>query len=156
MAITALSTVTRQVLYKHGHIGPDTYRTGAAGVFPGYAVITGGTGTKTCVVTADNAVTLGIAGLLPNHDIDTAYASGVSIPVYTVNSGAIVWGMFVQTDDAGADAVSGQPLIHDGTTTPGFIMPGEGGIDEYVGVAYRDLDVAAADETPGLVQLIQS
>jgi len=156
MAITALGTVTRQVLYQHGHIGPDSYRTNAASVYPGYAVATAGTGTKTCAITADNDVTIGIAGLLPNHDIDTAYEIGVTIPVYTVNSGAIVWGMFVQTDDAGADAVSGQPLIHDGSTTPGFIMPGEGGIDEYVGVAYRDLDVAAADETPGLVQLIQS
>ena len=151
-----MSTVTRQILYQHGHIGPDSYRTSAASVFPGYAVATAGTGTKTCAITADDDVTIGIAGLLLNHDIDTAYGVGVTIPVYTVNSGAIVWGMFVQTDDAGADAVSGQPLIHDGSTTPGFIMPGEGGIDEYVGVAYRDLDVAAGDETPGLVQLIQS
>ena len=151
-----MSTVTRQILYQHGHIGPDTYRTGAATVFPGASVKTAGTLTKTVALTTADAVTTGIAGLLPNHDIDTAYATGVAIPVYTVNSGAIVWAMFVQTDDAGVDVVSGQPLIHDGANLPGYIIAGEGGIDEYVGVAYRDLDVAAADETPGLVQLIQS
>ena len=156
MARTAMSTVTRQILYKHGHIGPDTYRTGAATVFPGAAVMTGGTGTKATILTGAAAVCLGIAGLLPNHDIDTTYATGVSIPVYTVNSGAIVWAIFEDTTGNGTDVVASQPLEHDGATTVGCLIPGEGGQDEYVGVAYRDLDVDVTNETPGLVQLVQS
>lgn len=153
MPTTAFSTVTRQILYQLGHTHPDTYRTGAATVFPGAAVQTGGTGTKACVLTGANGVTIGIAGLLPNHDIDSTYATGVSIPVYTVGSGYVVWGMFCDTTGNGIDVTVEMPLIHDGATTPGCIMHGEGGIDEFVGLAYRDLDVSATNETPGLVQL---
>lgn len=152
MGTVAFSTVTHQILYRHGHIGPDTYRTAGTTVFPGSVVVTNSTLTKTVKLCVDDAITTGIAGLIPNHDIDTAYAAGVAIPVYTVNSGAIVWARFKKN----LDAVSGQPLNHDGSTTTGCVFPGEGGIDEYVGVAYRDIDVVAADETPGLVQLVQS
>lgn len=152
MATTAMSTVTRQILYQHGHIGPDTYRTAAGTVFPGAAVSVGTTLTKDCKLGVADGVCLGIAGLLPNHDIDTVYATGTAIPVYTVNSGAIVWARFLKN----VSAVASQPLNQSGATVTGTVSPGEGGVDEYVGVAYRDITVAGADETPGLVQLIQS
>ena len=147
-----MSTVTRQILYKHGDIGPDTYRTAAGTVFPGAAVSVGTAHTKDCKLGTANLIFLGIAGLLPNHDIDTVYATGTSIPVYTVNSGAIVWAQFLKN----VSAVASQPLIQSGATVTGTVSPGEGGLDEYAGVAYRDITVAAADETPGLVQLVQS
>lgn len=152
MAVTAMSTVTRQILYQHGHIGPDTYRTAAATVFPGAAVAINATGTKACKLAIATNVCLGIAGLLPNHDIDTAYATGTAIPIHTVNSGAIVWAQFLKN----VSAVASQPLNQSGATVTGTVSAGEGGVDEYVGVAYRDITVAAADETPGLIQLVQS
>ena len=151
-----MSTRTRQILFQHGHIRPASYITVGTTIFPGAVVSVNAALTKAVKIAAAGTVSTGIAGLLPNHDIDTAYAAGVTIPVYTTNSGAIVWCMFVETDENGTDVVSGQPLEHDGATTPGFVIPGEGGQDEYVGVAYRDLDVSAADDTPGLLHLIQS
>jgi hypothetical protein len=110
------------------------------------------TGTKACKLAIAAGVCLGIAGLLPNHDIDTAYATGTAIPVHTVNSGAIVWAQFLKN----VSAVASQPLNQSGATVTGTVSPGEGGVDEYVGVAYRDITVAGADETPGLIQLVQS
>ena len=149
MAVIAFSTVTRQILHTEGHTPPDTYREVGGTVFPGAAVSVGTTLTKDCKLAVTNSVTLGIAGLLPDHDIDTVYAAGTAIPVYTKGCGAVVWAMF----KTNVDAVASQPLIHSATAKTGFIEPGEGGTDEYVGVAYRDIDVHGTTETPGLIQL---
>ncbi len=152
LATTAFSTVTQRILYRHGHTGPDTYRTAAGTVFPGAAVSTGTTLTKDCKLGTANLIFLGIAGLLPNHDIDTVYATGTAIPVYTRNSGAIVWAQFLKN----VSAVASQPLNQGGATVTGTVTPGEGGLHEFAGVAYRDITVAAADETPGLIHLVLS
>ncbi len=149
LAVTAFSTVTHQILYQHGHTGPDSYRTAAATVFPGAAVAVGTTQLKDCKLGTANLIFLGIAGLNPNHDIDTAYATGTAIPVYTKDCGAIVWARFLKN----VSAVANMPLIQSGATVTGTVSPGEGGTDEYAGVAYRDITVAAADETPGLIHL---
>ena len=150
MAVEAMSTRTRQILFREGHTPPDTYKEVGGTVFPGAAVSVGTTLTKDCKLAVTNSVTLGIAGLLPNHDIDTVYAEGTSIPVYTKGCGAVVWGMF----KTNVDAVASMPLIHSATAKTGFVEPGEGGTDEYIGVAYRDLDVHATKESPGLVHMV--
>ena len=150
MAVTAMSTVTRQILYKEGHTPPDTYREVGGTVFPGAAVQIGTTLIKDCKLAVAHGVTMGIAGLLPNHDIDTVYTEGTSIPVYTKGSGAVVWTMFTKN----VSAVASQPLVQNGGVVTGTVSPGEGGTDEYAGVAYRDITVAGADETPGLIQLV--
>lgn len=149
MVVVAFSTLTHQILYKEGHTGPDWYRTAANTVFPGASVQVGTTLTKDCKLTVDDGVFLGIAGLLPDHDIDTAYATGVSIPVYTKGSGAVVWAMF----KTNIDAVASQPLVHGATAKTGMVTPGEGGIDEYAGIAYRDIVVHGTSDEPGLIQL---
>ena len=149
MAVEAMSEFTRQILYKEGHTPPDTYREVGGTTFPGAAVVVGTAHTKDCKLCVDNAVFLGIAGLLPNHDIDTVYSAGTSIPVYTKGSGAVVWAMF----KTNIDAVASQPLIHGATAKTGMVKPGEGGVDEYSGIAYRDIDSHATIDTPGLIQL---
>lgn len=149
MAVEAMSTVTRQILYKEGHTPADTYREVGGTVFPGAALNVGTTLTKDCKLAVTNGIFLGIAGLLPNHDIDTVYAEGTSIPVYTKGCGAVVWAMF----ETNIDAVASQPLVASLTAKTGFVKPGEGGTDEYAGVAYRDIDVHATKESPGLIQL---
>ncbi len=149
MVVVAFSTKTHEILYREGHTGPDHYRTAANTVFPGASVSVGTTLTKDCKLTADNLIFLGIAGLLPNHDIDTAYATGVTIPVYTKGCGAVVWAMF----KTNIDAVASQPLIHGATAKTGMVTPGEGGTDEYAGIAYRDITVHGTSDEPGLIQL---
>lgn len=149
MAVIAFSTVTHQILYKEGHTGPDFYREVGGTVFPGAAVSVGTTLTKDCKLAVDNGVFLGIAGLLPDHDIDTVYSAGTTIPVYTKGCGAVVWTMF----ETAKDAVASQPMIQAGTAKTGMIEPGEGGTDEYAGVVYRDIDVHGTSDTPGLLQL---
>jgi len=149
MAVEAFSEFTRQILFMEGHTPPDTYRTAAATVFPGASVQVGTTLTKDCKLTVAHGVFLGIAGLLPNHDIDTAYETGVSIPIYTKGCGAVVWAMYLTN----VDAVASQPIHHAGATTTGHVTPGEGGLDEYAGVCYRDLTVHGTKDTPGLLQL---
>ena len=149
MVVVAFSTVTRQILFEEGHTGPDTYREVGGTTFPGAAVSVGTTLTKDCKLCVDNSVFLGIAGLLPNHDIDTVYAEGTAIPVYTKGCGAVVWAMF----KTNVDAVASQPLLHGATAKTGMVTPGEGGTDEYVGVAYRDVDVHNTSDSPGLIQL---
>ena len=149
MVVVAFSTVTRQILFKEGHTPPDTYRTAAGTVFPGAAVAVGTTLTKDCKLATANLITLGIAGLLPNHDVDTVYTTGTSIPVYTKGSGAVVWAMFTTN----IDAVASQPLIQNGGVGAGHVTPGEGGTDEYAGVAYRDFTAHGTSDTPGLIQL---
>ena len=149
MAVEAMSTRTRQILFKEGHTPPDTYREVGGTVFPGAALNVGTTLTKDCKLAVTTGVFLGIAGLLPNHDIDTVYTEGTAIPVYTKGCGAVVWAMF----ETNLDAVASQPLVASLTAKTGFVKPGEGGTDEYVGVAYRDIDVHGTSESPGLVQL---
>ncbi len=149
MAVTAFSTVTHEILYKEGHTGPDYYKEVGGTVFPGASVSVGTTLTKDCKLTVDNGVFLGIAGLLPDHDIDTVYTAGTTIPVYTKGCGAVVWAMFVTN----LDAVASQPLVHGATAKTGMVKPGEGGTDEYAGIAYRDIDSHATIDTPGLIQL---
>ena len=149
MAIEAFSEFTRQILYKEGHTPPDTYREVGGTTFPGAAVSVGTTLTKDCKLAVDNSVFLGIAGLLPNHDIDTVYSAGTSIPVYTKGSGAVVWALF----KTNIDAVASMPLIQAGSAKTGMVTPGEGGTDEYAGVAYRDITVHGTKDSPGLIQL---
>ncbi len=149
MVVVAMSTVTRQILFMEGHTPPDTYREVGGTTFPGAAVSVGTTLTKDCKLAVDNSVFLGIAGLLPNHDIDTVYSAGTSIPVYTKGCGAVVWAMW----KTNIDGVSGQPLIQAGSAKTGMVTPGEGGTDEYAGVCYRDFTAHGTSDTPGLIQL---
>ena len=150
MAVQAMSTRTRQILFKEGHTPPDTYREVGGTVFPGAAVAVGTTLTKDCKLATANLIFLGIAGLLPNHDIDTVYAAGTSIPIYTKGCGAVVWAQFLKN----VSGVASMPLIQSGATVTGTVSPGEGGTDEYAGVIYRDITVPAGDEIPGLIQLV--
>ena len=149
MAVVAFSTVTHQILYKEGTTGPDYYREVGGTTFPGAAVTVGTAGTKDCKLCVDTSNFLGIAGLLPNHDINTVYAAGTTIPVYTKGCNAVVWAMF----KTNIDAVASQPLIQAGTAKTGFVTPGEGGTDEYAGTAYRDITVHGTKESPGLIVL---
>lgn len=147
MAVTAISTVGHQILIHEGDIGPETMRTNGTDIKPGMVV----TSTGETILLKDidipgaaDEICAGIVGLLPNHDMDTAYADGVAVPVYTPGSGAVCWGWNTAND---GDKVAGAPLMHSHAGANGFTLKGEL-VNEYLGQAYRDTVVDATDDTP--------
>lgn len=81
-------------------------------VKPGHIVTTTGEGDRS-VAWADAAGDLshGVVGNPPGHDVNTAFGTGVMMPVYTKTGGAQVWAR--AKTSLGAN-LSGQPLMHDG------------------------------------------
>ena len=153
MAITAISTVGHQILIHEGHTGPETMRTNGTDIKPGMVV----TSTGETILLKDidipgavDEVVAGIVGLLPNHDIDTAYADNTAVPVYTKGSGAVCWGWNTAGD---GDKFVGAPLMHSHAGANGFTLAGEL-VNEYVGVAYVDTVVDATNDTPIQIQLV--
>jgi len=63
-------------------------------------------------------VSLGIVGVSPSHDIDTAYAIGSTVPVYYCGSGATVWVRII----ASQTFVAGTPVMNDGATAVGTAL----------------------------------
>lgn len=152
MALTAMSTVTNQILFQSGEIGPEYYRTNGADIKPGMVVTKTGETIQTRNIDIPGAVdevSAGIVGLLPDHDIDTAYADDVSVPVYTKGSGAVCWAWITAAE---ADQVQGAPVMHSHAGADGLLLPGEL-VNEYLGQAYRDINVDGTDDTPGLILL---
>ena len=152
MALTAMSTVTNQILFQSGEVGPEYYRTNGTTIKPGMCV------TKTVetiqtrnidIPGAIDEVSAGIVGLLPDHDIDTAYADDVAVPVYTKGSGAVCWAWITAAE---SDQVQGAPLMHSHAGADGLLLAGEL-VNEYLGQAYRDVNVDGTDDTPALVWL---
>jgi len=153
MAVTALNTVTNQILFQSGEVGPETMRTNGVDIKPGMVVTS--TGETILVKDIDipgaiDEIVAGIVGLLPNHDIGTAYADGVAVPVYPPGCGAVVWGWNTAGD---GDKFASSPLMHSHAGADGFTLAGEL-INEYVGRVYRDTVVDATDDTPILIHMI--
>lgn len=147
MALIALSTVTHTILFQSGKIGPEYYRTNGTDIKPGMAVTKTGETIQTRNIDIPGAadeVSAGIVGLLPDHDIDTAYADDVSVPVYTKGSGAVVWGWITAAE---SDQVQGAPLMHSHAGADGLLLAGEL-VNEYLGQAYEDTDADATDDIP--------
>lgn len=152
MALIALSTVTHTVLYESGQIGPIYYRTNGTDIKPGMVVTTSGETIQTRNIDIPGAVdenSGGIVGLLPDHDIDTAYADDVAVPVYAKGSGAIVWGWITAGEN---DQTQGAPMMHSHAGADGLMLAGEL-VNEYVGQAHEDVDADATDDIPMLVLL---
>ena len=152
MAVTAMSTVTNQILFQSGEVGPEYYRTNGTDIKPGMCVTKTGETIQTRNIDIPGAadeVSAGIVGLLPNHVIGDAYADDVSVPVHTKGSGAVVWAWITAAE---GDQVQGAPLMHSHAGANGLLLAGEL-VNEYIGQAYRDIDVDATDDTPGLVWL---
>ena len=152
MAVTAMSTVTKQILFQSGELPHDWLRTNGTDIKPGMIV----TKTGETITTPDidipgavDEVSVGIVGLLPNHDIDTAYGDNVFVPVHSKGSGDIVW-MWMTAGES--DQVQGAPIMHSHAGANGLGLPGEL-VNEYTGQAYRDADVDATDDTPMLLLL---
>lgn len=147
-----MSTVTNQILFQSGEIGPEYYRTNGTDIKPGMAVTKTGETIQTRNIDIPGAadeITAGIVGLLPNHAIGDAYADDVSVPVHTKGSGAVVWAWITAGD---GDKVQGAPVMHSHAGADGLLLGGEL-VNEYLGQAYNDIDVDATDDTPGLILL---
>ena len=152
MALIALSTVTHTILIQSGEIGPEYYRTNGTDIKPGMCVTKTGETIQTRNIDIPGAadeVSAGIVGLLPDHDIDTAYADDVAVPVYTKGSGAVAWSWITA---AQADQVQGAPLMHSHAGADGLLLAGEL-VNEYLGQAYEDTDADATDDIPIMVLL---
>lgn len=81
-------------------------------VKPGHIVTTTGEGDR-AVAWPDAAgdISYGVVGNAPGNDVNTAYSTGVMIPVYPRSAGATVW-LRAKTS-LGAN-IAGQVIMHDG------------------------------------------
>lgn len=83
-------------------------------VKPGHIVTTTGEGDRAVAwpdAAGDNS--FGVVGCAPGHDVNTAYAVGDMMPVYTRASKATVW---VRAKTSLGANIAGQKLMHDGAT----------------------------------------
>ena len=149
MALTAMSTVTKEIFYDTWGQGPETVRTNGTDIKPGHAL----TDTGETVLLKDvdlpgaaDEIFAGIAGLLPNQDIDIAYGDNIAIPMWQKSTDAIVFAWITAND---GDKASGAPLQHGGTA---LLVAGEL-VNEFAGYAYLQIDVDASNDTPALVRL---
>ena len=152
MAVTAMSTVTKQILFQSGELPHDWARTNGTDIKPGMIV----TKTGETITTPDidipgaaDEISYGIVGLLEDHDIDTAYGDNVFVPLHSKGSGAVVW-MWCTAGDG--DKVVGAPMMHSHAGANGLGLGGEL-VNEYLGQAYRDGDIDATNDTPMLLLL---
>lgn len=152
MAITAMSTVTKQILFQSGELPHDWLRTNGNDIKPGMLV----TKTGETITTPDidipgavDEVVAGVVGLLIGHDIDTAYADNTFVPIHAKGSGDVVWVWCTAND---GDKFQGSPLMHSHAGANGFVLAGEL-VNEYAGQTYRDGDIDATDDTPMLMLL---
>ena len=92
-----------------------TMKNSTDAVKPGHIVTTLGEGDRDVAwADADGDYSHGVVGCAPGHDVDTAYAVGDMMPVYTRNGGAQVW---VRAKTSLGANVAGQQLMNDGATT---------------------------------------
>lgn len=152
MAVTAMKTVTNQILFESGVIGPVTMQTNGVDIKPGMVVTATGETIHTRDIDIPGAadeVPFGIVGLNPDHEINDAYADNVAVPVYKVGSQAIVWG-WIQANNG--DKKANAPLNQTAASADGFAIAGELR-NEYIGTVYEDCTVDASDDTPCLIRL---
>ena len=84
-------------------------------VKPGHIVTTTGEGDRAVAwADADGDTSHGVVGNPPGHDVNTAFGTGVMMPVYTRNGGAQVW---VRAKTSLGANIASQPLMNDGATT---------------------------------------
>ena len=99
-----------------------TFYTFDDAVKPGHIVTnTDGSQKKVCWPDAAGDVSLGVVGLIPGHDVDTAYTAGDTVPVYMVGGQATVW---VRFRLSGGAVVAGSPIMADGGTADGLAIVG--------------------------------
>lgn len=152
MALTAMSTVTKVICEQRGHIAPVDMVTTGTDLKPGMCVTSTGETIRAKAIDIPGAadeITAGIVGCNPEHDIDTAYAAGVTVKVYPPGCGAKVWGWATAGD---GDKVASSPLMHSHAGADGLLLSGEL-VNEYLGQAAEDTVVDATDDTPILVDL---
>lgn len=153
MAKALMSTITNQILFASGNTGPRWATVTGVDIYPGSIVTMFGETIHTPSIDLPGAAdedTIGIVGLLPNKDIDEAYAAGDIVPVHEVGTEAVVFG-HVKANDGNKKA--GEVLQHDGATAAnGFAIGGELR-KEYVGEVYEDCTVDASDDTVCLIWL---
>jgi hypothetical protein len=102
-----------------------TFMSHTDAVKPGHIVTQTGGSQKTCAwPDAAGDVSLGIVGLNPGQDVDTAYTAGDTFPVYIVGKGATVW---VRYRTSGGALVAGSPVMADGGTADGLAIVGADG-----------------------------
>jgi hypothetical protein len=112
-------------------------------VKPGHIVTTTGEGDRAVAwPDAANDVCLGVVGCAPGHDVDTAYSTGVMMPVYVKGSGAEVW---VRVKTSAGAITKGAELMHDGgTAVNGLAILGTELVFEHLGYStMHSSDVAA-------------
>jgi len=122
MATTSMSSLGyRDILVREGIHPPITMRANGAETFPGYPVTVDGH-TYPDVGKPDGIgdPILGVAGLEPNQDIDTAYADNAEFPVYLCGSGAIVR-MYHGLDDG--SILAGEILVASAVDDDGHVRP---------------------------------
>ena len=84
-------------------------------VKPGHIVTTTGEGDRAVAwADADGDISFGVVGNAPGHDVDTAYSTGIMMPVYPRSAGAEVW---VRAKTSLGANTAGQILMNDGATT---------------------------------------
>jgi hypothetical protein len=105
-----------------------TFTTATDAVKPGQLVTQTGTGAQKLCDWPDEAsdALIGVVGCLPDHDIDTAYAAGTTVPVYMRGSKAVVWVYFRSN---GGALVAGSPVSHGGLAIDGAAIVGIDGVN---------------------------
>ena len=99
-----------------------SFMTADDAVMPGHIVTQTGQSQKVCAwPDGANDPSLGIVGLNPGHDVDTAYAVGTSVPVFMVGGLATVW---VRYKTSGGALVAGNPVASNGATVNGLAIAG--------------------------------
>ena len=118
-----MSTRTRSILVEKGALATVDRVENGGEVYPGSCVtMEGETWPDVALPDAISDSAYGIAGLLPNHDIDTIYTDNDVIPIHRCGSGDVVMGHHKGTGGGGS-IVAGDILIAYGNTANGYVRP---------------------------------
>ena len=105
-----MATLIRCLVRKKKNQGPNWYQAGAGTIYPSYLVMEDDSDEVT--ICATSARPIGIAGCPTYHDLNTAYTSGVMIPVWRRGCGVVIY--VLHDDDTGAATIDrGTPLVTD-------------------------------------------
>jgi len=123
-----MATLYRCLVALNGCQGPKYFQAGAATIYPSYVVMEDDADeVKICSTTGKP---IGVSGCPAYQDLNTAFASGVRVPVYMLGSGveiyvlhdgssaeAVTKGMKLQTSSSDAGMIRIKPIYTAKTTT---------------------------------------
>lgn len=145
-----MATLRRCEVQKFGK-EPEWWQSGDATIKPSYLVMKDDSDEVT-ICTA-SAKPVGVAGSMTFHDLNTAYDSGIKIPVWRKGCGITIY--VLHDDDTGAATLdSGIPLVADDANS-GCVMIWTTETAPYI-IGYNRYEVTISGDTPTFIQCMMT